>query len=110
MSVKSLIRYKLYFYYFGEGVERNYEETIIVEHLKEASKSGNFNALYELAYCYLCGIGVEIDYKKTKDLLYKVIEESDGNIDSDNLKSALTIFKSIVGEEFDPVTRRRKRK
>ena len=43
-------------------------------------------------------------------MLYKVIEESDGNIDSDNLKSALTIFKSIVGEEFDPVTRRIKRK
>ena len=41
-------------------------------------------------------------------MLYKVIEESDGNIDSENLKSALTIFKSIVGEEFDPVTRREK--
>ena len=56
-------------YYYGEGVEQDYEQAI--EWLHKAVDAGNATAMYNLGYCYYTGRGVEQDCGKAAEWFEK---------------------------------------
>ena len=56
-------------YYYGEGVEQDYEQAI--EWLHKAVDAGNATAMYNLGYCYYTGHGVEQDCGKAAEWFEK---------------------------------------
>ena len=60
-------------YYFGEGVEQDYEEA--VKWYRKAAEQGYARAQYNLGVCYYNGEGVEQDYEKAVKLYREAAEQ-----------------------------------
>ena len=62
-----------YLYYFGVGVEQNYEKAF--EWVQKSAKQGYDQAQYNLGILYENGIGVEANYKKAREWYKKAAEQ-----------------------------------